>query len=167
MIRTLRTLTFLAVAPFLLGLSAVAAAESPQSSKGADHNRKGIQYFDEAFYRELPKGRQRKADELFDLAAAEFRQAIAADHGSVAAHRNLARVYYVRKDFQNAADAYKRVTVLNPVDIDAYVQLALCYTHVNRFAEAVAELENAKTQTADPQITGKLEQYIRNIRERQ
>ncbi len=136
-----------------------------QSAKEADHNRKGLEYFNKGFYQHLPKGQQREADQSFDLAATEFKEAIAANPQSAQAYRNLARLYYVRKDFPQAADAYKTVTVLEPRDIDTYLRLALSYTQFGRFEEAVRALETAKINTDNPEVIVKLDEYIRKIME--
>jgi len=157
------TAVFCLIASFIAG----AAAQHEQSGRASDHNRQGLQYFNEAFYKQLPKGKQQEAEQYFDLAAAEFKKALAANPKNVDAHRNLARLYYVRKDFPQAIDAYRMVTILEPRNIDAYLQLALSYTRVERFEEAVGVLEAAKTNTDDPEVLGKLNGYIRKIRERE
>jgi tetratricopeptide (TPR) repeat protein len=164
--RNLRLFLFLIVVFLASAFIAVAASEPLQSAKESDHNRKGLQYYNEAFYQQLPKGKQREADEFFDLAVTEFKEAIAINPKYAAAHRNLARIYYVRKDFLQAVDAYRTVTILEPLDIDAYLQLALSYTQMDRFEEAIQELEIAKTKTNDSEVIGKLDGYIRKIRER-
>jgi len=163
---TLRFISSLTAVILISAFLAVAATEPPQSGKEADHNRKGLQYYEEAFYQQLPKGKQREADEFFDLAAREFKAAIAANPKSAAAHRNLARVYYIREDFLRAADAYRTVTILEPQDIDAYMLLALSYTQADRFAEAVQTLETARTMASDPGVIAKLDGYIRKIKDR-
>jgi len=164
--RTMRCFLF---SGFFLLLSAMMpspAAESGQSVKESDHNGKGLQYYNDAFYRHLPNGNKQEADRLFDLAVTEFKDAIASNPRNAAAYRNLARVYFVKKDFLQAADAFKSVTMLEPSDIDAYLQLAVSYTHIDKFAEAIRTLELAKMKTDDPRVIGKLDEYIRKIRER-
>jgi len=153
--RTLRLLPILLLPLLVYG----------QSAKEADHNRKGLEYFNQGFYQHLPKGQQREADQSFDLAAAEFKEAIAANPKSAQAYRNLARLYYVRKDFPQAADAYKTVTVLEPRDIDAYVQLALSYTQFDRFEDAARALEIAKANADKAEVIAKLDEYIRKLTE--
>ncbi len=103
----------------------------------------------------------------FDLAAAEFQNAIALKPDFVEAHRNLARLYYIRKQFSQAVESYRNVTRLAPRDIDAYVQAALAYIELERFDEAIFQLELAKYQTSDTEAVRKLDGYIRRIRERQ
>ena len=148
-------------------LSALAGAVAAQeSARGSEHNRKGRQYFEEAYYKQLPNGRQHEADRLFDLAAAEFQDAIADNPRSAEAHRNLARLYYVRNQFPEALDAYRSLTVLEPDDIDARVQLALCYGQTGRLDEAIRELEVAKSITDEPEAVRKLDEYIRKAKER-
>jgi len=163
--RNLRFFLFLVVVFLASAFIAIAASEPPQSAKESDHNRKGLQYYNEAFYQQLPKGKQREADEFFDLAVTEFKEAIAINPKYAAAHRNLARIYYVRKDFLKAAETYRMVTILEPLDIDAFAQLALSYTQLDRFAEAIQTLELAKTKTDKPDVLGKLDGYILKIKE--
>lgn len=165
--RTLRFLSFLTAVLLISAFVAVAESEPLQSGNAADHNRKGLQYYDEAFYQQLPKGKQQESDEFFNLAIKEFRAAIAANPKSAAAHRNLARVYLIREDFLQAADAYRAVTILDPQDIDAYLLLALSYTNSDRFAEAVQALETATKMTDDPEAIAKLNGYIAKIKDRE
>lgn len=162
----MRNLRFIAiVAAFLLlsVLSGTKAQAFQTEGRGAEHNRKGMQHYNEAFYKELPQGRDKEAERLFDIAATEFQNAIAADPNDAEAHKNLARLYYVRKQFLKAAGAYETLTVLQPHNIDAYVQLALCYTQLNKFDEAIQELEIAKTKTDNAEVISKLNEYIRKI----
>jgi len=161
--RTLHLLTFPLFVFLSAALIAVASPEPQQSVDKADHNRQGLQYYDEAFYKQLPQGKQREADAFFDLALMEFQQAIAANPEDAAAYGNLARLHYVRKNFLQAVDAYRTVTVLEPQNIDAFVLLALSYTRIDRFVEAIQALEAAKNHTDDPEVIGKLDGYIRKI----
>ncbi len=146
--------------------SAMPEARARQTGREAEHNRKGLEYFKDGFYQRLPKGQQREADRAFDLATAEFRNAIALKPDFVDAHRNLARLHYVRRQFSEAAESYRNVTRLAPRDLDAYVQLSLAYIELERFDEAVQQLELAKTHTDDREAIRKLEGYIQKIRER-
>jgi tetratricopeptide (TPR) repeat protein len=147
-------------------LSAAPEARAGQTGREAEHNRKGLEYFKEGFYQKLPKGQQREADRAFDLATAEFQNAIALKPDFVEAHRNLARLYYVRRQLSKAAESYRNVISLAPRDIDAHVQLALAYVELERFDEAVHQLELARTQTDDREAIRKLDGYIQKIRER-
>lgn len=131
---------------------------------GADdagyHNRQGMEYFKKGFYDHAPKHQDAEADKNFGFAVKEFLAAITKDSSSTEAHRNLARVYYVQKNFAGAAEEYKRVTELAPGDLDAYVNCALANIELNRFDEAIQLLKNAKTQTYDPKALETLDSYI-------
>ena len=94
--------------------SAASGARSTQAGRESAYNQKGLEYFKEGFYQRLPKGQQREADQAFDLATVEFRNAIAVKPDFVEAHRNLARLYFVRKRFSEAAESYGNVTRLVP-----------------------------------------------------
>ena len=162
-----KTLHFVVVS-LLVCMSPFAArvAGGAQAGREAVHNRQGLDHFNEGFYQRLPKGQAREADRVFDLAAAEFRNAIALNPGFTEAHRNLARLYYVRGQYAEAAAAYRNVTRLAPRDVDAYVQTALACTELSLFGEAVRQLEIAKTRTDDREAVRRLEGYIQKIRER-
>lgn len=153
-------------AGFLLS-ALFAAAQAPRmEGDQAEHNRKGLEYYNDAFYNFLPKGMKHEADRAFELAAGEFQKSIDANPQDAEATRHLARLYYVQKKFPQAADAYRNLTILEPRNIDAHAQLALCYINLDRFAEAIRELEIAKTAADNPEAIGKLDEYIRRIRDR-
>jgi tetratricopeptide (TPR) repeat protein len=154
-------------AAFLLLSIFVHTALSPAQtqSRGAEYNRSGMQHYSEAFYRELPQGRRQEAERLFDIAALEFQSAIAADPNDAEAQRNLARLYYVRKKYSQAAQLYRNLTILEPQNIDTYLQLAVCYTRLHQFDSAIQELEIAKTKTDTREVIEKLDNYIRRITE--
>jgi tetratricopeptide (TPR) repeat protein len=164
----MRNTFLLPILTLLLSLipSAASGASGTQGGRESAYNQKGLEYFKEGFYQRLPKGQQREADQAFDLAATEFRNAIAVKPDFVEAHRNLARLHFVRKQFSEAAASYMNVTRLAPGDLDAYVQIALAYIELERFDEAIRQIELAKTQTDDPQAVQKLEGYVQKIRER-
>jgi len=128
------------------------------------HNRQGMEYFKKGFYDHAPKNHEAEAKRNYGLAVKEFKAAISRDFSFAEAHRNLARVYYVQKNFAGAAEEYKRVTELAPGDLDAYVNLALALIELSRPEEAIQALENAKGHTSDPKTLEALDSYITKIR---
>jgi tetratricopeptide (TPR) repeat protein len=131
------------------------------------HNRQGMEYFKKGFYDHTPKHQAAEAEKNYGLAVKEFKAAISRDFSFAEAHRNLARVYYVQKNFDGAAEEYKRVTDLAPSDLDAYVNLALALLELKRPAEAIQALENAKGHACDPKALETLDSYIEKIRTHQ
>ena len=121
------------------------------------HNQRGMEYFKKGFYDHTPKNQKAEADRNYGLAIKEFKAAISKDPSYAEAHRNLARVYYLQKDFVGAAEEYKRVTDLTPSDLDAYVNLALALIELKRLDEAIQTLEKAKWQTSDPKALNTLD----------
>jgi tetratricopeptide (TPR) repeat protein len=150
----------------ILILSVVPEGHPQQTGKEAIHNQRGLEYYNEGFYSRMPKGQKREADQAFDLALTEFRQAIALKPDFLEAHRNLARVFWVRSQYAEAAQSYRNVLKLAPGDLDAHVQLALAYCEMNQYREAEKQLELAKTRTGDQESIRKLDGYIQKIRER-
>ena len=130
---------------------------------GSPHNEKGWGYFKKGFYEYAPHNKHQEANQYYEMAIVEFKKAIAANEGDVAAHRNLARVYHVQQKYALSAAEYKRVTELRPEDVDAYVNLAVAYSHLRRYDEAIDQLELAKTKTNDPVAIGKLNGYIEKL----
>ena len=131
------------------------------------HNQQGMVYFKKGFYDHAPKNQAADAERNYGLAVKEFKAAILRDFSYTEAHRNLARVYYVQKNFDGAAEEYKRVTELAPGDLDAYVNLALALLELKRPAEAIQVLENAKGHACDPKALETLDSYIEKIRTHQ
>lgn len=128
------------------------------------HNQQGMEYFKKGFYDHAPKNQAADAERNYGLAVKEFKAAISRDFSYTEAHRNLARVYYVQKNFDGAAEEYRRVTELAPGDLDAYVNLALALIELKRPAEAIQALENAKGHTSDPKTLETLDSYIAKVR---
>jgi tetratricopeptide (TPR) repeat protein len=131
------------------------------------HNRQGMEYFKKGYYDHAPRNQAAEAERNYGLAVKEFKAAISSDFSSAEAHRNLARVYYVQKNFDGAAEEYKRVAELAPGDLDAYVNLALALIELKRSAEAIRVLESAKDHTCDPKALETLDSYIEKVRARQ
>ena len=129
-----------------------------------DYNQRGMGYFKKGFYDHAPKNQKAEADRNYGLAIKEFKAAISKDPSYTEAHRNLARVYYVQKNFVGAAEEYKRVTELTPADLDAYVNLALALIELKRLDEAIQALEKAKGQTSDPKVLNTLDTYLSKVR---
>lgn len=155
---------FLSIAAMVLILSTLSAPAALCQVNGPDradyHNQRGIEYFKKGFYDHTPKNQAEDAERSYGLAETEFQEAVARDPFLTDAHRNLARLYYVQKNFRGAADEYKRVTELTPGDVDAYVNLALSLTQINKYDEAIQALKNAKQQTSDPKALKTLDEYI-------
>jgi tetratricopeptide (TPR) repeat protein len=131
------------------------------------HNRQGLVYFKKGFYDHAPKKQSAEAERNYGLAVKEFRAAIAREPSLTDAHRNLARVFYVQKNFSGAAEEYRRVTQLAPGDLDSYVNLALALIDLKRPDEAIKALEAAKGRTSDPRELDKLDNYISKVRAHQ
>jgi tetratricopeptide (TPR) repeat protein len=132
-----------------------------------DHNQRGMEYFNKGFYDHTPKEQVDEGERNYGLAIKEFKAAISKDPFFPDAHRNLARLYFLKKNFDGAALLYKRVTELDPGDLESYVHLSLALIELKRFDEAVQALENAKIQTSDPKVLEKLDTYISKVRAHQ
>ena len=160
-------MTFRTIVGVLLALLLVFAGGAYTACQaqggGPSYNDNGLKYFKKGFYEFAPHNKHQEANQYYEMAASEFKKAIAANEGDAAAHRNLARVYHVQQKYALSAAEYKRVTELNPQDVDAYVNLAVAYTHLNRYDEAREQLELAKTKTSDPVAIGKLNGYIQKL----
>jgi tetratricopeptide (TPR) repeat protein len=128
------------------------------------HNQQGMDYFKKGFYDHAPKNQAAEAERNYGLAVKEFKAAISRDLSFTDAHRNLARVYFVQKNFAGAAEEYKRVTELAPDDLDAYVNLALALIELNKPDDAIQALVKAKEQTSDPKALATLDSYIAKVR---
>ncbi|MFO7555630.1 MAG: tetratricopeptide repeat protein [Desulfobacterales bacterium] len=149
------------------GFTGIGAEEMDKSIQGESyHNEKGLSHFKNGFYNFTPKHQKEKASKEYELAIQEFNKALVINPNYAEAHLNLARVYYVQKKFLKAAEHYKKLTNLDPYDIDGYLYTASAYEKAQKYDEAIAELEIAKEKTTDPQIIEKLDSYIEKIEQR-
>jgi tetratricopeptide (TPR) repeat protein len=150
-------------------ITSVSAKAQNQSSAGQEkhvyHNQRGTEFFEKGFYDLTPKNKRKEAEQYYRQAIAEFNKAIAAKPDFEQAHRNLARLYYVMKDFEKAAETYRNVVKLDPSDLDSYVNLALALLNLERYYDAIDALEEAKAQTSDSSVIEKLDGYIHTILE--
>ena len=136
------------------------------TSGKAYHNQKGLDHFKKGFYDLTPKKQKEEASKEYGLAIQEFNKALAIDPDYATARRNLARVHYVRKNFLESAKHYKKLTELNPADIDSYLYAASAYEKAKKYNEAIEQLELAKSQTTSSEIIDKLDIYIEKIEQR-
>jgi tetratricopeptide (TPR) repeat protein len=151
----------------LLATASLARCEDGTAGDATSHNQKGLEYFNQAFYEHTPKLQVQESGQQYSAAEDEFKKAIAADPSFVDAHRNLARLRYVQKNFPGAAEEYKKVTELAPSDLDAYINLALAYIESGKYDAAIQALETARLHTADPKALDTLNRYIEATRKHQ
>lgn len=130
-------------------------------------NQQGLTHFKRGYYEMIPRGRKAEAQQEMARAEQAFIRAIEIDPDFTDAHRNLARLYYLQKKYDQAAIEYSHVLRLDPGDIDTYVQMAVVETELGNFEEAVNHLEAAKKETEDEQVVQKLNNYIQKIKEAQ
>lgn len=160
------------VLPLPLVLLALFSAPTfPQSALGpppappaqSDEMRRGVAHFDRAFYELTPHKRDLEASREFDLAIAEFERELTLRPAAAEAHRYLARIRMVRKEFRSAGEHYDALTALNPLDIDTYVLAALAYVEAGDVAAARARLVTATGQTSDPAVRARLAEYLAKL----
>lgn len=144
-------------------------ADEPSTNfpDAAYHNKQGLVHFEKGFYELTPHHRNEEAEQQYGLAIQEFKKALAIDPDYAQAHRNLGRVYFVQGKFLMAAKHYKKLTDLDPRDIDSYVLTALAYAEAGKYVDARARLETAKRMTTDEKILGKLDDYIKKLDEKE
>ncbi len=79
------------------------------------------------------------------------------------AHAYLARIYYLRKQFDKAAVHYDTLTEFDPLNIDAYVLAAQAFAEAGELTEAQTRLETAKHHTTHPGTLRRLDEYLAKL----
>lgn len=153
-----------------LALAASAPQKDPAGSAKdrapqATHLQRGLASFDQGFYELLPKSRRAEADAAFAVAVRELGLALEAEPNNREAHRTLGRIYTLKQDHLRAAAHYRRLTEIDPYDIDSYALAALALAEAGRFGESRTELDRAKGRTADPQTLAILDGYLAKLAE--
>jgi tetratricopeptide (TPR) repeat protein len=158
---------FLLILTFSSGVFAGSDSAPGSLPEVALKNQQGLTHFKRGYYEMIPRGRKAEAQQEMARAEQAFIRAIEIDPDFTDAHRNLARLYYLQKKYDQAAIEYSHVLRLDPGDIDTYVQMAVVETELGNFEEAVNHLEAAKKETEDEQVVQKLNNYIQKIKEAQ
>ncbi len=129
------------------------------------YNDRGLTHYNRAYYDFLASGRTALADEAFEKAAADFREAIRINGDFVEAYRNLGRVYTVQKKDDLAVEAYRKVVALDPENVENYLPLASSLQRAGQCGEARDVLARAKSLTADPAVRDALDKMIEKMKD--
>jgi tetratricopeptide (TPR) repeat protein len=135
-------------------------------SDEAYYNQQGLSHFKRGVYELSPQQRKKEAAQEYRLAIQAFKKALSINPDNAEALRNLARVHAVQKDFLLAAELYVKLTVLDPYALDAYMYAASAFERAQRYDDARAQIETARSKTSDPEIIEKLNGYLEEIERR-
>ncbi len=158
----LPSMIFIILVFFIASGIGTAASKDIQYSE-TYYNELGLSAFNKGFYDLLPRGEKGAADLCFEQAVTFFEKAIEIDGDFTEAHRNLARVYFIRKEYTLAVEEYKKVIALDPGDPDARLAIASAYVKLGMNDEAIEQLTAAKNQSDDPAVIEKLDRLIEGI----
>ena len=137
--------------------------QSEQTERDRNYYKEeGLKHYKEGLNRLTPKGKTEEALKEYLLAIKAFREALKISEDEET-RLNLAKVYYIQKNYAMAAVEYKRASELAPYNIDTYVDLALAYMYLKRYDRAIETLERAQTRTSDDVIIEKLDSYITTV----
>jgi tetratricopeptide (TPR) repeat protein len=78
-----------------------------------------------------------------DGAIAAFNKALALDERAIPVHEGLAAAYFLKKDYEKAAEHFKKVTLLDPRQAKAVVNLGAVYNRMKDYNKAVTILRKA------------------------
>lgn len=93
--------------------------------------------------------RELSANKEFEKAREAFRQAIALEPESLAAHFNLANAAFQLRDYNDSIRNYRKCIEINPDFIPSYINLGLSLAAVNKFDEAISSYRNAISLSPD------------------
>ncbi|MCD6485967.1 MAG: tetratricopeptide repeat protein [Syntrophobacterales bacterium] len=127
------------------------------------YNDQGLSSFNKGFYNLLPKRKKEEAAIHFENAARSFKKALEINGDFTEARRNLARVYFIRKEYARAVEEYKKVVALDPYDMNARLAIASAYVKLGMHEEAIAQLRTARDMNDDPVIIDKLNTLMESI----
>lgn len=88
----------------------------------------------------LIRGKQALEARRFSEAAAEFRKAITAEPGNIAAHVNLGAALTQLDDLKGAAEEFETTLQIDPNNVNAHYNLAVLLANENKPEQAVAHL---------------------------
>lgn len=146
-------------------------AAVPQASRNgsfgpnATHLQRGRASFEQAVYGHLPKNERAAAETALTAAIRELDLAVQDDPNDREAHRLLGRIQTLRGNHLEAAAHFRRLTEIDPFDLDSYALAASALAEAGRFGEARTELERAKGRATDPRTIALLDGYLAKLAE--
>jgi tetratricopeptide (TPR) repeat protein len=152
-------------AALLLFIDPYLIAAPPGHSVAAQHAARAKVLFDEGFYELLPHGNRTAAYAKFDLALHENQRAIELDRDFEPAYRQLARLYHVQKRYEEEVSVQREILRLRPGDVDVRVRLADTLTRLQRYGEALEQLQVAQAYTNEPHALRQIDRYIAIIQD--
>lgn len=151
------------------GLTANAAIQAGSqdrpSGQSATHLQRGRAGFEQAVYGHLPKNERAAAERAFAAAVRELDLAVQDDPNDREAHRLLGRLHTLRGNHVQAAAHFRRLTEIDPFDLDAYALTASALAEAGRFGEARTELERAKGRASDPRSIALIDGFLAKLAE--
>jgi tetratricopeptide (TPR) repeat protein len=78
-----------------------------------------------------------------DAAIVAFTKALALDERAIPVHEGLAAAYFLKKDYEKAAEHFKRVTLLDPRQAKALINLGAVFNRMKDYNKAVSILRKA------------------------
>lgn len=108
----------------------------------------------------IEQGNAYWAENKPDLAEQQFKQAIDADPGSLAAHKQLAALYMSQNKNQQAIEAYQAAITLQPDNASLFVGICLAYLHEGSFSASQAMCSQALKLDPEMENARKLQSYI-------
>lgn len=114
----------------------------------------------------IERGRVDERAQAFDDAMHEYEAALTVDPNSTVAMFNLARMYSLKHQWQNAAEWYNRALALDPNNAEAHYHLAMVYSALRDFVVAVTHYDRAKV-LGYTQDLAKLEGVLHAYRNRE
>jgi len=152
---------------WILILALFAPFATPSGGGGMEneysYNDEGLAHYNRAYYELLAAGKKVEAEEEFNRAVSSFQEAIKINDGFAEAHRNLGRVYTVRKNDELAVEEYRKVVELEPGKLENYLPLASALERLGRLDEAREVLSRAKSFTEDPRVLESLVRVIEKL----
>jgi tetratricopeptide (TPR) repeat protein len=134
---------------------------NPRLGYGVGYNHMGEQYLKNGVCDLVPHGNITRASENLALAEQAFQEAILVDPACVEAHLNLARLFHLKQEFDEATTAYEQAIRLTPDDVNVLVDMALLQIEMDRTDEAVRYLEQAKRLARDERTLQHLNRFVR------
>ena len=89
------------------------------------------------------EGRRHVRHQDANAAIAAFQKALALDERAIVVHEGLAAAYFLKKDYENAAEHFKKVTLLDPRQAKALINLGAVYNRMGEYTKAVTILRKA------------------------
>lgn len=136
-------------------------SKSEKVNKGLAYYNMGVAYREKSLYQD--EDNKKLSYEYLMKSINAYKNAARILKNDYDARYNLALVYQLAGDYQNAGINYCKAIELNPMNYEAHYNLAILLRHLKMYKEAYNEIEKASILMSNGDVNSNISTYVFNV----